>query len=100
MKSYDHIVTMERIRVQQGEMLQEMQMLLEKMEACRPEYAALIQYYYSEQREKDLEDDRAGLVPKTMKRGVLSEDEIFDLMGDYRDTAIRMMEVGLRMIKE
>ena len=35
-----------------------------------------------------------------MKRGVLSEDEIYELMGDYRDTAIHMMEVALRMIKE
>ncbi len=99
MSRYDHIEKMENIRVQQEEIVQEMQALLEKLEESRGEYAALIEYYYSDQRNRDLEDDRAGLIPQTMSRGVLSEDEIFDLIGDYRETAIRMMETGLQMIK-
>ncbi len=100
MNSYDHVEKMEQIRVRQEETLQELQTLLDKLEEQRGAYASLIEYYYSDQRNRDLEDDRAGLIPQTMNRGVLSEDAIFDLVGDYRDTAIRMMEVGLRMIKE
>ena len=100
MKNYDHIVKMEKIRVQQEKMLQEIQALLEQLEECRGDYAALIEYYYSQQRAEDLADDEAGRIPQTIKRGVLSEDEIYELMGDYRDTAIHMMEVALRMIKQ
>lgn len=99
MKDYGHIEKMENCRVQHGEMLRELERLLEKLEAHQEDYEALIEYYYSEQRAQDLRDDEAGLIPSTMKRGVLSEDEIYDLMGEERDAAIHMMEVALRMIK-
>ncbi|MBQ1257811.1 MAG: DUF4298 domain-containing protein, partial [Clostridia bacterium] len=31
----------------------------------------------------DYEADEKGLIPKTLKRGVLSEDGIYDLICDY-----------------
>ena len=33
----------------------------------------------------DLADDEAGRFPKDLKRGVLSEDGIWNLLSDYRD---------------
>ena len=33
----------------------------------------------------DLADDEAGRFPKVLKRGVLSEDGIWNLLSDYRD---------------
>lgn len=100
METYAHITEMEHILVRQRELLQEMNRLLDAVEAHREEYRRLIAYYYSEQRAQDLEDDARHLIPETLHRGVLSEDEIFEQMGNYRDTAMRMLETGVQMLKE
>lgn len=85
--------------IQQNQMLRELNEILDKIDAYNNEYQDLIEYYYSDQRSQDLEDDSNHLIPETLCRGVLSEDEIFDLMGDYRDTSIRMLETAVKMIK-
>lgn len=41
---------------------------------------ALREYMESGQWKKDYEADEAGLIPKDMKRGVLSEDGLYDLL--------------------
>ena len=45
----------------------------------------LEEYYLSYEWKKDFAADEAGLIPKDMKRGVLSEDGIYDLLEEYRD---------------
>ena len=43
---------------------------------------------------KDFEDDEAGKLPRDLKRGVLSEDGIYDFL-DLRDTVMaKMAEVA------
>lgn len=100
MEKYTHITQMENILVQHDQKLKEMNRLLDTLDTQREEYRKLLDYYYSEQRSQDLEDDKNHLIPENMSRGVLTEDEIFDLVGDYRDTAIRMIEIGVRMLKD
>lgn len=100
MEKYEHITKMENIMVQQEETLKDMNQLLDEIDAHREEYRSLIAYYYSEQRSQDCEDDSNHLIPEDMNRGVLSEDGIFDLVGDYRDTAFRMLEIAVQMLKE
>lgn len=99
MEKYAHITKMENILVQQEQMLQELNRLLDEADSHREEYRNLLEYYYSEQRTQDLEDDAARRIPEDMPRGVLSEDAIFDLIGDCRDTAIRMLETAVQMLK-
>ena len=41
-------------------------------------------YYNSPQWRKDFEADEAGKLPKGLKRSVLSEDGIYDLLSDYQ----------------
>lgn len=43
-------------------------------------------YYASAEWKQDLEADEAGLLPKNLKRGVLSEDGIFDLLDNHHNT--------------
>lgn len=47
---------------------------------------ALETYYTSPLWKKDFADDEAGLLPKSLKRGVLSEDGISDLLTRYDET--------------
>lgn len=99
MDQYRHITKMEDIKNEHIQLMEELNALLDKIEVRKDDYQSLIAYYYSEQRNQDLEDDENHLIPETLRRGVLSEDEIFDLMGDYYNAAIRMMEIGLDIIK-
>ena len=44
-------------------------------------------YYESVKWRKDFESDEAGLLPKNLKRGVLSEDGIYDLLDEYKEVS-------------
>ena len=59
---------------------------LEGYKAALPKIAALKEYY-SDDWKMDAADDDAGLFPPDLKRGVLSEDSVFDLLAS--DAAIR-----------
>lgn len=41
-------------------------------------------YYTSEEWKRDFEADEAGLLPKKLPRGVLSEDGVYSLLEDHR----------------
>ena len=99
MEKYKHITEMENILDEHQQKLEELNRLLDFFEQHHEEYDRLVKYYYSEQRSKDLEDDENHLIPDTLKRGVLSEDGIYNFMLDHYDTGVRMMETALKMIK-
>lgn len=58
---------------------------LDKYEAVREDITSLDKYYSSDEWRKDFEDDEAGLLPVRLKRGVLTEDAIWDLLSDYNE---------------
>ena len=45
---------------------------------------AVLEAYYDKDWRKDFEADEAGKLPKDLKRGVLSEDGLYDLLSDYQ----------------
>ena len=47
--------------------------------------AALEEYYASNEWKQDFADDEAGLLPSDFKRGVLSEDGIYNLLEQHRE---------------
>ena len=47
-------------------------------------------YYGSDEWKQDLADDEAGLLPREMKRGVLSEDSIWNLLEDNKELLARI----------
>lgn len=99
MEKYAHITKMENIMVYHENTLNELERTLAALDTHCEDYQALMQYYYSEQRNQDLLDDENGLIPDTLSRGVLSEDELFDLVGSYRDAALHMLELAVKMLK-
>ena len=98
-KNYDHITKMENIMVRQENTIKELENILKDLDAQQKDYAALSTYYYSDQRAQDLEDDENHLLPETLKRGVLSEDEVYNLFGDTHDAALHMIETALKLLK-
>ena len=58
---------------------------LEMYRAVQGKITELSSYYDSEQWRRDFEDDEAGRLPADLKRGVLSEDAVYDLLNDNRE---------------
>ena len=70
-----------------------------KLSAALDDYAEvqasireLENYYGSDDWKQDFADDEQGLLPKDLKRGVLSEDGIWNVLTDSRDLHARMKE--------
>ena len=70
---------------------------LDKWEAAQEAIAALDEYYGSDVWRQDLADDEAGLLPEGLKRGVLSEDGIWNMLSDYRELNERLKEAAARL---
>ena len=77
-----------------SEAIKEHPMPLDKYEEAKKAIASLSRYYDSEEWRQDYEADEAGLLPKDLKRGVLSEDGIWNLLSDWRE-----LEVHFRSLK-
>ena len=63
----------------------ELSAALENYEAVQEDITALEQYYGSMVWKQDYADDEAGRLPTDLKRGVLSEDGIWNLLSDARE---------------
>ena len=71
-----------------------------RLSAALDEYAdaqdalhQLSDYYGSDTWKHDFADDSAGLLPPDLKRGVLSEDAVWNLLEDVHDLKKRMREM-------
>ncbi len=67
---------------------------LDKWDAIQDDIAALDEYYGSGEWRQDFEDDEAGKLPQDLKRGVLSEDGIWNLLADCKELKNRMRKSG------
>jgi hypothetical protein len=84
MNRIERITHMESLFDKSTEVVRRLEQALEDFAALQPDIAELEAYYTSPQWRKDFEADEAGKLPKDLKRGVLSEDGIYDLLTDYQ----------------
>lgn len=66
---------------------------LEVYESVKDDINILSEYYGSADWKQDLADDEAGLLPSDLKRGVLSEDGIWDLLSEHTDMLEQMKQM-------
>ena len=52
--------------------------------ALMPEVQSLSDYYGGDEWKKDFVDDESGLLPVNLKRGVLSEDAVYNVLEEYQ----------------
>jgi hypothetical protein len=62
--------------------------------------SALDEYYSSDDWKQDYADDEAGLLPPNLRRGVLSEDAVWNLLSDIKEMNIRLLETVLEILKK
>ena len=63
---------------------------LDKFTEAQEAIAALSEYYGSNDWKQDFADDEAGRLPADLKRGVLSEDGIWNLLADNQELMERL----------
>ena len=80
--------------------VRQMEEALDCYEAAQEGMTVLEAYLGSEEWRQDLADDEKGLLPQDLKRGVLSEDGIWNLLEDNRDVAMRMKSLSDKLLKE
>ena len=73
-----------------SEAVTELSAALEKYQAAQEAIATLSAYYGSDEWKQDFSDDEAGLLPADLKRGVLSEDGIWNLLAEVRELDNRL----------
>ena len=62
----------------------------DKFTEAQEAIAALSEYYGSDDWKQDFADDEAGRLPADLKRGVLSEDGIWNLLADNQELMERL----------
>ena len=83
MTRIERIIKMEALFDKSEEVIKRLEAALEDFAEIESDIAELEAYYEKDWR-KDFEADEAGKLPKDLKRGVLSEDGIYNLLSDYR----------------
>ena len=83
MTRIERIQKMESLFDKSEEVIKRLEAALEDFTEIEGDIAAL-EAYYDKAWRKDFEADEAGKLPKDLKRGVLSEDGLWNLLEDYR----------------
>ena len=84
MTQIDRINHMEALFDKSEEVVRRLEQAIEDFNAIQPTIAELEAYYTSPQWRTDFEADEAGKLPKDLKRGVLSEDGIYNLLDENK----------------
>ena len=69
-------------------------------EEIQDKYYELTNYYGSVQWMDDYESDEEGELPADLKRGVLSEDTVYNLISDHNNLMIRLHKAVLRSLED
>ncbi len=98
MKQIERIERMETYLNESESAVRALAEALERYEAIQPHFKKLSDYYGSTLWMKDYEDDEAGRLPEDLKRGVLSEDAVYDLLTDHHELILRMSKAITKSI--
>ena len=96
----ERIRKMETYLDESGEAIAELSAALDKYEQIQSKFYKLEDYYGSKKWMDDYEADEAGKLPSDLKRGVLSEDAVYDLLTAHRELMARMQRAVLRCMEE
>lgn len=94
MEQIERITYMEQILDEATEAASSLSEALEKYSAIQDKLQELTAYYSSKQWRQDFDDDSAGKIPSNLKRGVLSEDAVYNLLSDITDLKERLKELA------
>lgn len=93
MTQIERIKQMERCLDNVSKNVMRLSAALDEYDEAQDDLCQLSDYYGSDAWKQDFAADLAGLLPQDLKRGVLSEDAVWNLLEDVRDLKERMREI-------
>lgn len=100
MEQLERIQKMEGHLNKYAQVLEDAQKALEQLEQSQTEYIQLRDYYTGQDFFDDLEYSNSPEFTENIACGVLSEDAVYDLMGEHFETAINLLDLSSSMLKE
>ena len=100
MEQLERIQKMEENLNKYAQALADAQKALDQLERCQSDYIQLRDYYTGQNFFDDLEYSNSPEFPENIACGVLSEDAVYDLMGEHFETAINLLDLSSSMLKE
>ena len=91
MEQIERIRQMEQKLNRASRAVQQLTAALDEYDAAQDAIQQLTEYYGSDDWRRDFAADEAGLLPQGLKRGVLSEDGIWNLLSDLKELQTRML---------
>ena len=79
--------------------LKDLEAALDRFDEVQEAVQELSAYYGSEEWHTDLAEDEAGNLPRDLKRGVLSEDGIYDVLSDHYALTVRLLDTVSAILK-
>ena len=98
MEQTERIKIMEQRMDRASQAVMTLSAALDQYEAAHDDIKALSDYYGSETWRQDFKDDEAGRLPADLKRGVLSEDGVWNLLADNRDLRDRLLKLCMTIL--
>ena len=80
--------------------LKEANSFLTQWKKQQKEYKLLLDYYYSEQWQKDFFASNEGEIPKNIPHGVLSEDSIYNTLIKQKELVIKYLKFITKILEE
>jgi hypothetical protein len=93
MEQIERIKTMEQYLDRASQAVMKLSAALDDYAEAQSAIRELSAYYGSDDWKQDFADDEQGLLPNDLKRGVLSEDAVWNLLEDSRALNSRMQEL-------
>jgi hypothetical protein len=92
MEQIERIQKMEERLNRAAQVVMKLSAALDDYAGAQEDIRALESYYGSEEWKQDFADDEAHRLPEDLKRGVLSEDAIWNMLEDNQTLKTRMEE--------
>lgn len=97
---YNHVVEMTEIYEEHKKLLDKLSSSLEDFRNHQKELEKLEKYYYSEKFMEDYDASNKGEIPDDINQGILTEDAIYDLLGDNYYMARELLDLANYIIQD
>lgn len=100
MEQIKRIKAMERSLDRASQAVMKLSAALDDYAAAQADIRNLEKYYGSDEWRQDFADDEQGLLPQDLKRGVLSEDGIWNVLTDSRELNQRLHDLSKNSLEK
>lgn len=97
---YNHVLEMTEIYEEHKKLLDKLSSSLEEFKNHQKELEKLEKYYYSEKFMEDYDASNKGEIPDDINQGILTEDAIYDLLGDNYYMARELLDLANYIIQD